>query len=64
MGIGEYEYQRFGLRNRIERLFRYLKERTNGVPHRDHTQGTVDLNLFPNIFTLYYQTIKEGGGQT
>ncbi|MEM4007175.1 MAG: DDE-type integrase/transposase/recombinase [Nitrososphaerota archaeon] len=24
----EYEYQRFGMRNRVERFFRYLKERT------------------------------------
>ncbi|MEM1583617.1 MAG: DDE-type integrase/transposase/recombinase [Nitrososphaerota archaeon] len=61
LGI-EYDYQRFGMRNRVERFFRYLKERTavfhNKLSARNHIQGITNLNLFLNLFTLYYQTIR------
>jgi transposase-like protein len=30
----EYMYQRFGMRNRVERFFRYLKERTAVFHHK------------------------------
>jgi len=48
-----------GVRNRIERFFRHLKERTVVFHHkmsaRDHVQGIKNLKLFLNLFTLYYQ---------
>ncbi len=54
----EYEHQRFGIRNRGERFFRYLKERTmvfhNKLSARDYEQRIKNLNLFLNLFTLYY----------
>jgi len=52
----EYEYQTFGMHNRIERFFRYLKERTIVFHHKlsakDHMQGINNLNLFLNLFML------------
>jgi len=58
----EYEHQRLGLRNRVERFFRYLKERTMVFHHkmssRDYKQEIRNLNLFLNLYTLYYQTIR------
>jgi transposase-like protein len=57
----KYEYQKFGMHNRVERFFRYLKERTVVFHHKlsakDHMQGINNLNLFLNLFMLYYQTI-------
>ncbi|MEM3742281.1 MAG: hypothetical protein QXU28_04295 [Nitrososphaerota archaeon] len=54
------------MRNRIERFFRYLKERTiifhNKLSARNYMQGITNLNLFLNLFTLYYQAMKGGGG--
>jgi putative transposase len=54
----EYRHERFGMRNRVERFFRYLKERTVVFHHklsaRDHVQGFTNLNLF----TLYYQAAR------
>ena len=62
----EYRCERFGLRNRVERFFRYLKERTMVFHHRmsarDHIQGIRNLNLFLKLITLYYQTIRMGVG--
>jgi len=62
----EYRCERFGLRNRVERFFRYLKERTMVFHHkmsaRDYKQGIRNLNLFLNLFTLYYQTIRMENG--
>jgi putative transposase len=59
----EYRYERFGLRSRVERFFRYLKERTVIFHHklsaRDHAQGINNLNLFLSLFTLYYQVARE-----
>ena len=62
-GLGlEYRCERFGMRNRVERFFRYLKERTVVFHHkliaRDHVQGINNLNLF----TLYYQAARTEGG--
>jgi transposase-like protein len=58
----EYRYERFGMRNRVERFFRYLKERTMVFHHklsaRDHVQGITNLKLFLSLFTLYYQAAK------
>jgi hypothetical protein len=48
------------MRNRVERFFRYLKERTLVFRHklsaRNHVQGINSLNLF----TLYYQAARTG----
>jgi len=57
--------ERLGIEYRVERFFRYLKERTTVFHHkmsaRDHIQRIKNLKLFLNLFTLYYQTIKTGG---
>ena len=54
----EYMYERFGMRNRVERFFRYLKERNTVFHHKmsakDHIQG---IN---NLFTIYYQAARTG----
>jgi hypothetical protein len=61
-----YRYQRFGLRNAVERFFGYLKERTMIFHHkmsiRNHVQGFTNLELFLNLFTIYYQATRRGGG--
>jgi len=58
----EYRYERFGLRNSVERFFRYLKERTVVFHHkmsaRNHIQGITNLKLFLNLFTIYYQAAR------
>jgi len=55
LGI-EYRYERFGMRNRVERFFRYLKERTMVFHHkmsaRDHVQGIKNLKLFLNLHII------------
>jgi transposase-like protein len=60
----EYKYERFGMRNRVERFFRYLKERTMVFYHkmsaRNHIQGITNLKLFLNLFALYYQATRTG----
>jgi transposase-like protein len=60
----EYRHERFGMRNRVERFFRYLKERTVVFHHklsaRNHVQGITNLKLFLNLFTLYYQAARTG----
>jgi hypothetical protein len=57
-GLGWYRYERFGMRNKLERFFRYLKERTLVFHHkmsaRDHIQEITNLKLFLSLFTLYY----------
>jgi transposase-like protein len=54
----EYRHERFGMRNMVERFFRYLKERTIVFHHKmsakDHIQG---IN---NLFTIYYQAARTG----
>jgi len=54
----EYRYERFGMRNRVERFFRYLKERTIVFHHklsaRNHIQGITNLKQFLSLFTIYY----------
>jgi putative transposase len=60
----EYRHERLGIRNRVERFFRYLKERTVVFHHklsaRDHVQGITNLKLFLNLFTPYYQAARTG----
>jgi transposase-like protein len=60
----EHMYQRFGMRNRVERFFRYLKERTVVFHHkmsaRNHIQGINNLKLFLTLFTIYYQAARTG----
>jgi transposase-like protein len=55
-----------GMRNRVERFFRYLKERTVVFHHkmsaRNHVQGITNLKLFLSLFTLYYQAVRTEGG--
>jgi transposase-like protein len=62
----EYRHERFGMRNRVERFFRYLKEGTVVFHHkmsaRNHVQGITNLKLFLNLFTLYYQAVSTEGG--
>jgi transposase-like protein len=58
----EYRYEKFSMRNRVERFFRYLKERTMIFHHkmsaRNHVQGITNLKLFLSLFTLYYQAAR------
>ena len=46
------------------RIFRYLKERTMIFHHkmsaRNHIQGIINLKLFLNLFTIYYQAARGG----
>jgi putative transposase len=60
----EYRHERLGMRNRVERFFRHLKERTVVFHHklnaRNHVQGITNLKLFLNLFTLYYQAARTG----
>jgi transposase-like protein len=60
----EYRHERLGMRNRVERFFRYLKERTVVFHHkmsaRNHVQGITNLKLFLSLFTLYYQAARTG----
>ena len=58
-------YERFGIRNRVERFFRYLKERTMVFHHKmsakDHIQGINNLKLFLSQYTIRSQ--EQGGEQ-
>jgi len=62
----EYRHERFGIRNRVERFFRYLKERTIVFHHklsaRNHIQGITNLKQFLNLFSLYYIIRPRGQG--
>jgi putative transposase len=62
----EYRHERLDMRNRVERFFRYLKERTVVFHHkmsaRNHVQGITNLKLFLNPFILYYQAARTEGG--
>jgi|FaiFalFF_MnMetaG_3_1042247.scaffolds.fasta_scaffold55152_1 hypothetical protein len=55
------------MRNRVKRFFRYLKERTMVFHHklsaRKHIQGIINLKLFLNLFTPYYQAAGAGSEQ-
>jgi hypothetical protein len=50
------------MRNRVERFFRYLKERTAVFHHkmsaRNHIQRITNLKPFLSLFTLYYQAAR------
>ena len=57
-GLGlEYRYERFGMRNRVERFFRYL-ERTVVFYHklsaRNQVQGIT------NLLMIYYRAARTG----
>jgi hypothetical protein len=56
------------LRNRVERFFRYLKERTMVFHHdmsaRDYVQGITNLKLFLNLSTIYYQAARRSVWKT
>jgi transposase-like protein len=58
----EYRYERFGMRNRVERFFKYLKERTMVFHHkmsaRNQIQGIINLKLFLSLFIIYYQAAR------
>ena len=62
----EYRCERFGMRNSVERFFRYLEDRTmvfhNKINARNHIQGIINLKLFLNLSILYYQATRAGGG--
>jgi len=62
----EYRHERFGMRNRVERFFRYPKERTMIFHHkisaRNYIQGITNIKLFLNLFIIYYQAARTGGG--
>jgi putative transposase len=62
-----WAFDRLRLEYRHERFFRYLKERTVVFHHklsaRDHAQGINNLKLFLNLFTMYYQAVRAGGGE-
>ncbi|MEM3398827.1 MAG: hypothetical protein QW724_02175 [Nitrososphaerota archaeon] len=49
----DYEYQKLGMRNRVERFFRCLKERIavfyNKLSTRDPIQRITNLNIFLNL---------------
>jgi len=50
----------------VERFFRYPKERTmifhRKMSARNHVQGITNIKLFLNLFILYYQAVRTGGG--
>ena len=58
----EYKHERFGMRNRVERFFRHLKERTVVFHHkmsaRDHVKGLLNLKMLLELFNIYYKTIR------
>jgi transposase-like protein len=58
----EYRHERFGMRNMVERFFRYLKERIVVFHHkmstRNHIQGITNIKLFLSLFTIYYQAAR------
>jgi hypothetical protein len=66
----EYRYERFGMRNRVERFFRYLKERTVVFHHkmgaRNHMQGITKEGMFEKYlyiaFILFFVCLGLVGG--
>ena len=62
----EYMHEKFGMRNRIEKFFRYLNEGTIVFHHkmsaRNYIQGITNIKLFLNLFILYYQAARAGSG--
>jgi hypothetical protein len=56
-------YERFGMRNRAERFFRYLRRGPvfhHKLSTRDHIQGINNLKQFLTLFTIYYQAARTG----
>ena len=61
----EYRYKRFGLRNIVERFFRYLKERTRRFYNNINTwkiQSIEDYAKTIAIIRNLHTTIKTQGG--
>jgi hypothetical protein len=50
--------ERFGIRNRVERFFRYLVVFHHKLSARNHIQGINNLKLFLSLFTIYYQAAR------
>ncbi|MCS7367732.1 MAG: hypothetical protein NDF52_07640 [archaeon YNP-WB-062] len=52
----EYRHEKFGMGNRVERFFRYLKERTVILHYkmsaRNHIQGITNLKPLLNLLTI------------
>ncbi len=57
----EYEHQRFGMRNRIKRFFRYLKDRICIFRHKLPAKNSIQRIKNLNLYTIYYQTLRKGG---
>ena len=60
----EYRRERLGMRNRVERFFGYLKERTAVFHHklsaRKHIQGIINIKLFLNLIHTLLSGLKDG----
>jgi transposase-like protein len=57
----EYRYERFGMRNRAERFFKYLGEESvfhHKLSTRNLVQVITGLEPFLNLFTIYYQVAR------
>jgi len=56
----EYRHDSLGIRSRVERFFRYLKEMTSVFHHkmsaRDYTQGIKNLNLSNHNILLSHES--------
>ncbi len=56
----EYRHDSLGMRSRVERFFRYLKERTSVFHHkmsaRDYTQGIKNLKLSNHHILLSHES--------
>jgi hypothetical protein len=52
----EYRRERFGMRKRVERFFRYLKERTVVSHHKLSTRNQVQG--ITNLLMIYYRAAR------
>jgi transposase-like protein len=48
----EYEHQRVGMRNRVERLFRYPKERTTVFPNKLSAKNQQGIKNYSRYATM------------
>lgn len=48
----EYEHQRVGMRNRVERLFRYPKERTTVFPNKLSAKNQQGIKNYSQYATM------------
>jgi hypothetical protein len=56
----EYRHERFGMRNRVERFFRYLKERNRSIPPQDEREKPRTGNHEPQATPKPIHTILSG----